>query len=107
MAAHRQFLSTELARLCDAYFRRPEGSDAELMVESDPFTDGEELPTSFRVESTSGGDAKADVLVALSGPGTVSHRVTVALVREGGAWKIANLSYGDGPTFRDLLIGHR
>jgi hypothetical protein len=106
--AHAGFLTPELAALCRAYFTRPPGPDSELMVESDPFTDAEDMPTQFHVESAREDGDRAAVVVSFDIPRRHSARVAVTLLARQGAWKIDDVRYGrEDPSLRNLLVGHR
>ncbi|MFN8581139.1 MAG: DUF3828 domain-containing protein [Gemmatimonadaceae bacterium] len=106
IARKRRFLSPSLARLVEVYFRRPVPKGDAPPIDGDPFTDTQEYPSSFRVGEAVSDTVTASVPVTMS-VGAEQRTVRVMLKRAAGAWRVDDLAYEDGSTFRKLLRNTR
>ena len=103
LTARASWLAPDLTTLCRAYFSRPSSPDEVPDIDGDPFTDSQEYPTSFKIEKTVGAKDHAEVKVVFSGGGGSRHSINVVLKKVEGAWRISDILYESGPSFRELL----
>lgn len=101
-----RWLSPDLLALCRAYFARPAPADEPREIDGDPFTDSQEYPYHYRVDAAKQLGDTAQVPVSFSWPAGAHRRVTVVLVRSGGAWLIADVRYDSGSSLREELAAH-
>ena len=97
-----RWLTPQLLEACRAYFAKPRPNDEVPPIDGDPFTDSQDIPTSFSVGAASLSADTARVGVTFSWPDG-PHAVTVILARPRGAWRIADVRYESGPSFTALL----
>jgi hypothetical protein len=104
------WLAPDLLALCRAYFAKPSNPDEVPSIDSDPFTDSQDYPRTFRVgaptarRSAAPAPDTALVPVTLLWSGTERRTLTVVLVAARGAWLIADVRYPEGPSLRRLLL---
>jgi len=101
------WLAPELLALCRAYFAAPAAKDEVPAIDGDPFTDSQEYPTSFRVGAAQASGDSAVVTVTFAWSAGETRGVTVVLTRRARGWRIADLRYEGGDTFRSLLSTRR
>ncbi|MEO7361183.1 MAG: DUF3828 domain-containing protein [Gemmatimonadaceae bacterium] len=100
--AKRKYVSTALAGAVQKYFAKPVRKGEVPDVDGDPFTDTQEYPTRFSVGAATTAARAATVRVKCSDAHVVTA-VTYLLAMESGVWRIDDVRYVDGPTFRALL----
>lgn len=102
VARKRSWLTADLYQQIDAYFRRPAVPDEVPVIDGDPFTYTQEYPSSFAVTDgvMEASMARVPVIMTI---GTGRRTVQVLLVRQRPGWRIDDLVYDDGTTFRALL----
>ncbi len=100
----RRFLADDLLALCRAYFARPDTPDEVPPVDGDPFTDSQEYPQGFRVGAARVAGDSALVPVTMTWRWGEERPVTLVFTRGGGAWRIADVRYREGPSLRALLV---
>jgi len=100
--ARAAWLAPDLLAKCAAYFKKPAAKDEVPDIDGDPFTDSQEYPGSFRVGQARTSGSVAMVPVVLSWPDR-ERRVQVELHAVRGSWKISDLIYEGGESFRQLL----
>jgi hypothetical protein len=102
VASKRAFLTASLGAAIDGYFARPKPSDEPPPIDGDPFTDSQEYPPRFTLHAAAVEGAAAVVPITFS-DGLRARRVGFVVGREGEGWRIDDLRYERGTTFRDLL----
>ena len=98
-----RWLAPDLLARCRAYFAKPGSPDQVPAIDGDPFTDSQEYPASFRVGRAQTSRDTALVPVTFSWKSGERRTVTAVLVRGGRPWRLADLRYEAGKTFRSLL----
>lgn len=102
-AARKASMLTEsLARAIAAYFPRPVSADEAPVINGDPFTDSQEYPSGFTLGAVPRAGSRATVPVRFDEEGRykiVEYRLQLA----GTTWRVDDLHYPDGATFRGLL----
>jgi hypothetical protein len=102
MAYHAPWLSTRLRARIARYFAKPSVPNEAPAIDGDPFTDSQEHPTRFSVSlGAAHGDA-ATVPVRFS-DGRQVRTVQYLLRRDGGAWRVDDLRYGNRETLSQWL----
>lgn len=102
-AAHKTPMLTEsLARAITAYFARPAPRDEAPVINGDPFTNSQEYPTGFTVGAVLRAGSRATVPVRFDEGGRYKM-VEFRLQLAGTTWRVDDLHYPDGATFRGLL----
>lgn len=102
VAEKQDYLTSELSRLVEEYFAQPESPDEVPVIDGDPFTDTQEYPTRFAVRRASMAGRYADVPVDFS-DGYVTRRVVYRLKRALSHWRVDDIVYAEGGTFKGLL----
>lgn len=92
------FLSRSLAALVAGYMKKPQSPDEVPTIDGDPYTDSQDTPTRFAV----GRATPAGVPVAFNDCCS-KKEIVYRLVKQGGKWRVDDLVYADGSTFRALL----
>lgn len=101
-AAKRGWTTAALDTAVDAYFAHPFPRDEVPPIDGDPITGTQEYPVFFSVrEARIEGDA-ARVPVRYD-DGYVARHVEFVLVREPDAWRVDDIRYDDGASFRAWL----
>lgn len=103
ISARAPWLAPDLAALCRSYMASPSSPDEVPTIDGDPFTDSQEYPTSFKIGKTVRKKDRADVLVEFAGEGGPQRSVHVLLKNIKGAWRLSDIRYESGPSFRALL----
>jgi hypothetical protein len=102
-AAQKASMLTEsLMRAIAAYFARPVSPDEAPVINGDPFTDSQEYPSGFTLGAVLRAGSRATVPVRFDEEGRykiVEYRLQLA----GTTWRVDDLHYPDGATFRGLL----
>lgn len=102
-AARKASMLTEsLTRAIAAYFARPVPRDEAPVINGDPFTNSQEYPPGFTVGAVLRAGSRATVPVRFDEEGrykVVEYRLQLA----GTTWRVDDLHYPDGATFRGLL----
>jgi hypothetical protein len=102
-AARKVSMLTEsLTRSIATYFYRQVYSDEGPVINGDPFTDSQEYPTGFTVGAVMRACSRATLPVRFDEGGRykiVEFRLQLA----GTTWRVDDLHYPDGATFRGLL----
>ena len=101
--AKADWLAPDLLELSEKYFEKPTSPDEAPAIEGDPFTDSQEYPTRFRVGGARVSGEAAWVPVRLVWRHGPSRSVTVHLVRIARRWRVWDVRWPDGASFRDLL----
>lgn len=102
VAQKQALLSENLSSLIEAYFAKPGSPDEVPAIDGDPFTDTQEYPTRFAVRRARLAARYADVPVDFS-DGYMTRRVTYRLKRANSHWRVDDIVYQEGGTFRGLL----
>jgi hypothetical protein len=103
LRAKADWLAPDLLELSEKYFEMPTSPDEAPAIDGDPFTDSQEYPTSFRVGAARVSGEAAWVPVRLAWRHGPSRSVTVHLVRIARRWRVWDVRWPDGASFRDLL----
>lgn len=103
-AAKSAFMTPALVALTKKYFAKPVVKDEVPDINGDPFTDSQEYPTRFSVGAPTSAGKSASVRVRFSDAFSVKV-LTYQLLLDGGVWRIDDVRYDGGPTFRGLLGG--
>jgi len=102
-AARKASMLTEsLARAIAAYFARPVSADEAPVINGDPFTNSQEYPSGFTVGAVLRAGSRATVAVRFDEGGRYKI-VEYRLQLSGTTWRVDDLHYPDGATFRGLL----
>lgn len=101
-ADKRGFLTRSLSGAINDYFGRGLPADEPPPINGDPYTDSQDYPTRFAVRKGEAKARSATVPVDFS-DAFAMKRVVFALVREDGSWRIDDLVYEDGGTFKSAL----
>lgn len=96
------FLSAGLHQAIDRYFAKPQPEDETPAIDGDPFTDSQEYPSRFAVQQARIANEAAQVEVLLADAGR-RRALIYRLVREAGAWRLDDIAYPTGNSFRGLL----
>jgi hypothetical protein len=102
VARKRAWLTPDLSQQIDAYFRRPSVPDQVPVIDGDPFTNTQEYPSAFAAGAAVQSAGKTSVPVVMT-IGTERRTVQVQVVRQTPGWRVDDLVYADGSTFRVLL----
>lgn len=100
--ARGPWLSRGLSREIRVYFDRPFPVDEAPPINGDPFTDTQEFPTRFAVRKGSRAGRTARVPVEFA-DGYTRRRHEFVLLLERGRWRIDDLDYDYGGTFREAM----
>lgn len=100
LAGARAYLTPSLYQLLAKTVAVQNAAHAEVL-DADPFADAQEHPKSFSVGTPGAGSTVVNVPVTLAFAG--GHGTFVAVVRNGGDWRIDNLLYGSGGNLRATL----
>lgn len=95
-------LTESLTRAIASYFARPVSPDEAPVINGDPFTNSQEYPSGFTVGSVLRAGSRATVPVRFDEGGrykVVEYRLQLS----GTTWRVDDLHYPDGATFRGLL----
>lgn len=98
----RTWLDARLIADITAYFDAPTSPDEAPLIDGDPFTDSQETPTRFAVQQGRITGRRAEVAVVFA-DGWSSKTLRYRLERDGAAWRIVDIVFGDGSTFTKLL----
>jgi hypothetical protein len=98
----QRFFSQDLTARIAAYFARPLPTDEPPPINGDPFTNTQEYPDRFTIGGSETADDTARVRV-LFRIGPRNRPVDMLLRRVANQWRIDDLRYEDGATFRALL----
>lgn len=101
-AGKAALLTNSLTKAIAAYFSGAVPADEAPVINGDPFTNSQEYPTGFTVGAVLRAGSRATVPVRFDEGGrfkVVEYRLQLA----GTAWKVDDLHYPDGATFRGLL----
>lgn len=102
-AARKASMLTEsLTKAIAAYFARLVPRDEVPVVNGDPFTNSQEYPSSFTVGAVLRAGSRATVPVRFDEEGRYKI-VEFRLQLSGTTWRVDDLHYPDGATFRGLL----
>ncbi len=102
-AARKASMLTEsLTRAIAAYFARPVSPDEAPVINGDPFTDSQEYPSGFTLGTVLRAGSRATVPVRFDENGRYKA-VEYRLQLSGTTWRVDDLHYPDGATFRGLL----
>lgn len=101
IARKRRWLTGSFATRIHGYLARPISADEVPDINGDPFTDSQEYPTRFSVRVGSRANDVAVVPVRFT-DGYAARLVSYVLRREDGAWRVDDIRYERGPTFRAL-----
>jgi hypothetical protein len=85
-----------------AYFARPVPEDEVPPIDGDPFTNTQEYPTGFALGRAEIHGERATVPVRFDLAGR-PRLVVAVLAKVSGSWRLDDLRYEDGSTFRTLL----
>lgn len=98
----RPYFAASLNGALDRYFGYPFPPDEVPPIDGDPVTDSQEYPVLFSVRDAvlEGGAARVPVRYD---DGYRPRRVEFVLRREADAWRVADIRYDHGGTFRELL----
>lgn len=102
-AAQKASILTEsLTRAIAEYFARPDPRDEAPVINGDPFTNSQEYPSGFTVGAVLRAGSRATVPVRFDEEG---HYIVVEyrLQLSGTTWRVDDLHYPDGATFRGML----
>jgi hypothetical protein len=102
VAQKRDMITDSLQREINAYFARPFPKDEPPPINGDPFTYSQEYPTSFVLGKAVIQGAAAEVATRFS-DGVRTRVVIFRMQRSGSSWRLDDLKYEDGSTFRQLL----
>jgi hypothetical protein len=102
VAQKRAMITDALQREINAYFARPFPKDEPPPINGDPFTNSQEYPTSFVLGKAVIQGASAEVATRFS-DGVRTRVVVFRMQRGGSSWRLDDLKYEDGSTFRQLL----
>jgi hypothetical protein len=100
--ARKAWLSDGLWKAIQKYFKTPSKDDEVPGIDGDPFTDSQDPPTQFEVGNTEMKDPFAYVSVTLSGNGD-KRVVKVKLQKSTAGWKIDDVTWSTGESFKALL----
>jgi hypothetical protein len=98
----RKFLSVGLLERIAAYFAAPFPTDEPPPINGDPFTNSQDYPVLFSVGTAATSNDTAEIAVRYD-DGYRPRSVVFLLRREASQWRIDDLRYDDGITFRALL----
>ena len=98
----RPYFAASLNGAMDRYFGYPFPEDEVPPVDGDPITDSQEYPVLFSVRDAVLEGASARVPVRYD-DGYRARLVEFVLRREAGAWRVEDIRYDHGGTFRELL----
>lgn len=101
LAGKREHLSADLVALAGQYFARLHPDDVPP-INGDPFTDSQEYPDRFTLETIEAGATQSRVRAVFS-DGYRTRPVDFLLVRPGRRWLLDDIRYEDGTTLRDWL----
>lgn len=101
-ARKASMLTQSLTKAIAAYFARPASRDEPPMINGDPFTDSQEYPASFTVGTVLRAGSRATVPVRFDEENRYKI-VEYRLQLSGTTWRVDDLHYPDGATFRGLL----
>jgi len=101
-ARKASLLTQSLTRAIAGYFARPVPRDEVPVINGDPFTDSQEYPSGFTVGAVLRVGSRATVPVRFDEEGR-SKLVEYRLQLSGTTWRVDDLHYPDGVTFRGLL----
>ena len=102
IAAQRHALTTRLTQYIERYFSRPPMPGEPPAIEGDPFTDSATPPAWFAVgRATKRGQAMNVPVRFADGPH--ARVVIYRMIQERGAWRLLDVGYARGDTFRDRL----
>lgn len=101
-AAKSAFLTRSLAAAVADYFSRDFPEDEPPPINGDPYTDSQDYPTRFAVRRGEIKGRRAAVPVDFSDAFAVK-RAEFILAREDGRWRLDDIAYGDGRSFRNAL----
>ncbi|MDD2761148.1 MAG: hypothetical protein PHH11_12745 [Methylomonas sp.] len=96
------FLSAGLRQAIERYFAKPQPLDEVPAIDGDPFTDSQEYPTRFAVQQARIANDAAQTEVVFSDAGRRRFLI-YRLIREAGAWRLDDIDYPAGNSFRGLL----
>lgn len=100
--AKSRFFSAELNKAIARYFAVQRPPDEVPPINGDPFTDSQEYPTRFAVSEGNGDDVRASVEVVFAS-GWSTYPLVYRLVHDADGWKLDDIVYPGGYTFRNLL----
>ena len=104
LASKSAVLTPTLVALTKKYFARPVPEGDAPDIDGDPFTNSQDYPTRFSVGAPTTAASSATVPVRFFDSSSASV-VTYQLLLESGIWRIDDIRYDDGSTFRKLLGG--
>ncbi len=96
------FFSRDLNKAMAAYFAAQRPDDEVPPINGDPFTDSQEYPTRFTVLQARGDETHATAEVVFASAWT-TYPLVYRLVREADGWKLDDIVYPGGYTFKNLL----
>ncbi|MEQ1757281.1 MAG: hypothetical protein ABL986_03110 [Vicinamibacterales bacterium] len=102
VARKSRWLSPALRKDLATWFHKPASPDQAPAINGDPFTDTQEYPKAFSVGTAILRGAVATVPVSFR-VGDARRLVQVHLNRGPSGWRVSDLSYDDGSTFRRQL----
>ena len=102
LANKRPFLSDGLWQAANVYLAKPQPSDEVPAINGGPFTGSQEYPTRFAVQPARIAGDKAEVEIKFSGAEPDS-RLRYRLIREADAWRVDDIVYSAGASFRGLM----
>lgn len=103
-AAKQKWMTPSLIKLTNKYFAKPVPKDEVPDIDGDPFTNSQEYPTRFSVSAAKVTGTTATVRVGLS-DAFVTRNVVYEMRLDAGVWRVDDVKYDEGPTFRALLSG--
>jgi hypothetical protein len=99
----RPHFSAALGKAIDLYFGYPFPQDEVPPIDGDPITDSQEYPVLFSVREATLDERAARVPVRYD-DGYRARTVEFVLRREGDAWRVDDIRYEHGGSFRELLM---
>ena len=102
VARKQAHLTGDLTQAIRAYFARPVPHDEVPVINGDPFTNSQEYPSGFVLGRASIDGERAEVPVRFH-DGARAKPVTLVLKNVAATWRLDDLRYDDGATFRGLL----
>ena len=102
LASKKAFLTPSLVALTKKYFAKPVPKGDAPDIEGDPFTNSQDYPTRFSVGAPITTGTSSSVRVRFFDTSS-ANVVTYQLQLGGAMWRIDDVRYDAGPTFRELL----
>ena len=101
-ANKKPYLTRSLSGAINAYFKRDFPADEVPPIDGDPYTDSQDYPARFAVGKGAITGGRADVPVDVSDAYS-KRRLVFRMARESGRWRLDDIGYDDGRSFKDML----